>query len=235
MSDVPIRHSRKMRSLLLKANKAKTLGQRLSLLSTIRPDFLAPELPAVAEFSSGETMGHSGEQREELRQTMFNVNFNLSADRLASSFKVSRKEQDDYALRSHTLAKQAQEKGYLTDLVPFKVNGVEKTVSLDNGIRVSSSEQLAKLKPAFIKPHGTITAANASYLTDGASACLIMTEAKAKQLGLKPKAYLRDFLYVSQDPFDQLLLGPAYGIPKLLNKVGLGIKDVDTWEIHEGL
>lgn len=156
-----------------------------------------------------------------------------SADRLAAAFTVSRQEQDDYALRSHMLAKDAQDKGYLTDLVPFKVDGVEKMVSTDNGIRVSTPEQLAKLKAAFIKPHGTITAANASYLTDGSSACLIMTEEKAKQMGLTPKAYLRDFLYVSQDPIDQLLLGPAYGIPKLLSKVGLGVNDVDTWEIHE--
>ncbi|KAH8414683.1 hypothetical protein KR222_002924, partial [Zaprionus bogoriensis] len=214
MSDVPIRHSRKMRSLMLKANKAKTLGQRLSLLSSFRPSFLAPELPAVAEFSSGETMGHS-------------------ADRLASAFNVSRKEQDDYALRSHTLAKQAQDKGYFTDLVPFKVQSVENVVDKDNGIRVSSSESLAKLSPAFVKPYGTITAANASFLSDGASACLVMTEEKAQHLGLKPKAILRDFLYVSQDPVNQLLLGPAYGIPKLLKKVGLGMKDIDTWEIHE--
>ncbi|KAL7736680.1 hypothetical protein ACLKA6_015545 [Drosophila palustris] len=214
MSDVPIRHSRKMRSLMLKANKAKTLGQRLSLLSKFRPGFLAPELPAVAEFSSGETMGHS-------------------ADRLASAFNVTRREQDDYALRSHTLAKEAQEKGYFTDLVPFKVQGVDKVVDKDNGIRVSTPESLAKLRPAFVKPYGTITAANASFLSDGASACLVMTEEKAKELGLKPKAFLRDFLYVSQDPVDQLLLGPAYGIPKLLKKVGLGLKDIDTWEIHE--
>lgn len=103
------------------------------------------QLPAVAEFSSGETMGHS-------------------ADRLAAAFKVSREEQDEYALRSHTCAKNAQDKGYFTDLVPFKVSGVEKTVDKDNGIRVSSKEQLAKLKPAFVKPHGTITAANASFL-----------------------------------------------------------------------
>ncbi|EDW61146.2 trifunctional enzyme subunit beta, mitochondrial [Drosophila virilis] len=214
MSDVPIRHSRKMRALMLKANKAKTLGQRLSLLSTFRPGFLAPELPAVAEFSSGETMGHS-------------------ADRLASAFNVTRKEQDDYALRSHTLAKKAQENGYFTDLVPFKVQGVDQVVDKDNGIRVSSPESLAKLRPAFVKPYGTITAANASFLSDGASACLIMTEEKAKQLGLKPKAFLRDFLYVSQDPVNQLLLGPAYGIPKLLKKAGITLKDVDTWEIHE--
>lgn len=163
MSDVPIRHSRKMRSLMLRANKAKTVGQKLSLLSTIRPDFLAPELPAVAEFSSGETMGHS-------------------ADRLSAAFKVTREEQDEYAFKSHSYAKQAQEKGYFTDLVPFKgtyieifdschylcsiilVTGVDKTVDKDNGIRVSTKEQLAKLKPAFIKPHGTVTAANASFL-----------------------------------------------------------------------
>lgn len=177
-------------------------------------NFFCLQLPAVAEFSSGETMGHS-------------------ADRLAAAFKVSREEQDDYAFKSHSYAKAAEEKGYFTDLVPFKVNGVAKTVCRDNGIRVSTKEQLGKLKPAFIKPHGTVTAANASYLTDGASACMIMTEAKAKELGLKPKAYLRDFTYVSQDPVDELLLGPAYGIPKILKKAGLQMSDIDSWEIHE--
>ncbi|KAF2895799.1 hypothetical protein ILUMI_10365 [Ignelater luminosus] len=214
MSDVPIRLNRKMRSLLLRANKAKTPQQKLQLLLSLRPGYFVPELPAVAEFSSGETMGHS-------------------ADRLAASFGASRKEQDDYALRSHTLAQQAQEKGYLTDLLPVKVQGVDKTIDKDNGIRVSTPEQLGKLKPAFIKPHGTITAANASFLTDGASAALITTEAKAKQLGLKPKAYLRDFTFVSQDPIDQLLLGPTYATPKVLEKAGLDMKDIDVWEVHE--
>ncbi|KAG8329063.1 hypothetical protein J6590_095812 [Homalodisca vitripennis] len=101
MSDIPIRHSRKMRSLLLRANKAKTPLQKLQLLGSIRPDYLVPELPAVAEFSSGETMGHS-------------------ADRLAAAFKVTRQEQDEYALRSHTLAQQASDQGYFTDLLPYK-------------------------------------------------------------------------------------------------------------------
>uniref|UniRef100_A0A1B6EPZ4 acetyl-CoA C-acyltransferase n=2 Tax=Cuerna arida TaxID=1464854 RepID=A0A1B6EPZ4_9HEMI len=214
MSDIPIRHSRKMRSLLLKANRAKTLGQKLSLLATIRPNFLAPELPAVAEFSSGETMGHS-------------------ADRLAASFNVTRREQDEYAQRSHQCAQNAFDSGYFTDLIPYKVPGVKEVVAKDNGIRVSTLEQLAKLKPAFVKPYGTITAANASFLTDGASACLVTTEAKAKQLGLKPKAYLRDFIYVSQDPIDQLLLGPTYATKKLLDKTGLTVKDIDVWEVHE--
>ncbi|XP_063918475.1 trifunctional enzyme subunit beta, mitochondrial [Zophobas morio] len=214
MSDIPIRHNRKMRSLMLKANKAKTLQQRLGLLASIRPNFFIPELPGVSEFSSGETMGHS-------------------ADRLAAAFGASRKEQDDYALRSHSLAQQAFQKGHFTDLYPVKLPGSDKVIDKDNGIRVSSPDQLGKLKPAFIKPHGTVTAANASFLTDGASAALITTEEKAKALGLKPKAYLRDFIYVSQDPIDQLLLGPAYATPTLLDKAGLQLKDIDVWEFHE--
>lgn len=69
--------------------------------------------------------------------------------------------------------------------------------------------------------------------TDGASACLLMTEEKAKELGLKPKAYFRDFIYVSQDPVDQLLLGPTYAVPKVLERAGLQLNEIDAWEIHE--
>ncbi|XP_023619209.1 trifunctional enzyme subunit beta, mitochondrial isoform X2 [Myotis myotis] len=197
MSDVPIRHSRKMRKMMLDLNKAKTLGQRLSLISKFRLNFLTPELPAVAEFSTSETMGHS-------------------ADRLAASFAVSRLEQDEYALRSHRLAKKAQDEGLLSDVVPFKVPGKE-TVTKDNGIRPSSLEQMAKLKPAFVKPYGTVTAANSSFLTDGASAMLIMAEDKALAMGYKPKAYLR----------------PTYATPKVLEKAGLTLKDIDAFEFHE--
>jgi len=110
----------------------------------------------------------------------------------------------------------------------------KKTVVFeDEGIRVSTKEQVAKLKAAFIKPHGTVTAANSSFLTDGGSAVLIMTEDKAKELGLKPKAYLRDFIYVSQDPRDQLLLGPAYATAKLIERTGLQLSDIDVFEFHE--
>jgi len=214
MSDVPIRHSRKMRQLLLKVPKAKSVGAKLGLLAEIRPNFFAPELPAIAEFSTNETMGHS-------------------ADRLAAAFGVTRKEQDDFAKRSHTMASEARDKGYLDDIVPVKVPKSKDFITADNGIRVASDEQLAKLKPAFIKPHGTVTAANSSYLTDGASACLIMTEEKAKQLGYKPKAYFRAYTYVSQDPKDQLLLGPTYATPKVLDQAGLSMKDIDVLEYHE--
>merc|ERR1719220_3316703 len=214
MSDVPIRHSRKMRQLMLSANKAKTAGAKLGLLAKIRPDYLAPELPAIAEFSTNETMGHS-------------------ADRLAATFGVSRLEQDDFARRSHTMAKAAQEKGLLSDVVPVKVPKGKDFVDLDNGIRVSTEAQMAKLKAAFVKPHGTVTAANSSYLTDGASAALIMSEEKAKQLGLTPKAYFRTFTYVSQDPKDQLLLSPAYVTPVILQKAGLKLSDISVLEYHE--
>ncbi|XP_019393665.1 PREDICTED: trifunctional enzyme subunit beta, mitochondrial [Crocodylus porosus] len=213
MSDVPIRHSRKMRKAMLTLNRAKTLSQKLALISKIRPSYFAPELPAVAEFSTSETMGHS-------------------ADRLAAAFAVSRVEQDEYALRSHTLAKKAQDEGLLVDVVPFSVPGRD-TVSKDNGVRPSSMEQMGKLKPAFVKPYGTVTAANSSFLTDGASAVLLMSEEKALAMGYKPKAYLRDFVYVSQDPKDQLLLGPTYATPKVLQKAGLTLADVDVFEFHE--
>lgn len=215
MSDVPIRFSRPMRKLLLSLNKAKTAQQRLALLSKVfssKP--LSPELPAVAEFSTNETMGHSG-------------------DRLAAAFGVSRREQDEFALRSHTLADKATKEGLLADVEPVFVPGRNEPVTRDLGIRVSTMEKMSSLRPAFVKEHGTVTAANASYLTDGASACLIMTEEKAKQLGLKPKAYLRNFTYVAQDPKDQLLLGPAYATPKILQGSGLSIKDIDVWEFHE--
>ncbi|KAI7690555.1 Trifunctional enzyme subunit beta [Sarcoptes scabiei] len=213
MSDVPIRHSRPMRHMLLQLNKARTLQQRLKVLSQFRMSYLAPELPSVSEFFSGEVMGHS-------------------SDRLASAFKVSRREQDEYALRSHTFADKAFKEGLLADIEPVVVPK-KGLVTKDNGVRVSSLDKMAKLNPAFIKPHGTVTAANSSYLTDGATACLITTEEKAKELGLKPKAYLRQHMFVSIDPKDQLLLGPAYVITRLLDKVGLSVKDIDVWELHE--
>jgi len=212
MSDVPIRISRNLRKVLLELNKAKSLGQRLGVLKNLKLSYLGLELPAVSEFSTGEIMGHS-------------------SDRLAAAFKVSRQEQDEYAIRSHSLAEKATREGLLSDLSPFTLpKGV---VDKDNGVRVSSIDKLSKLKPSFIKPHGTVTAANSSFLTDGASACLITTAEKAKELGLKPKAYLREFTYTSQDPKDQLLLGPAYSIPKILDKTGLSIKDIDVFEVHE--
>nr|BAB20046.1 putative mitochondrial long-chain 3-ketoacyl-CoA thiolase beta-subunit protein [Polyandrocarpa misakiensis] len=217
MSDVPIRFNRTMRKLMLDANKAKTMGQRLGLASKVifsPMRYLSPELPAIAEFSTNEVMGHS-------------------ADRLAAAFGITRQAQDEFAYRSHSLAHKATEEGKLSDVLEFKVPGVADLVKTDNGIRPTPLEKMAKLKAAFIKPHGSITAANSSFLSDGGSACLIMEESKAKAMGLKPKAYLREFTYVSQDPKDQLLLGPAYATPIVLEKAGLKMSDIDVFEYHE--
>ncbi|GAA49884.1 acetyl-CoA acyltransferase [Clonorchis sinensis] len=208
LSDVPIRGR-------LSCVTAKTLQQRLVLGSKLLSlKAWTPELPAVAEFSTQESMGHS-------------------ADRLAAAFRVSRQEQDDYAMRTHRLARKAADEGLLSDIIPVKVPGSATYIEQDNGIRPSTPDVMAKLKPAFVKPHGTITAGNASFLTDGASACLITTSERAKAMGWTPKAYLRDHVYISQDPKDQLLLGPAYAITRLLDRNGLTLKDIDVYEIHE--
>ncbi len=98
---------------------------------------------------------------------------------------------------------------------------------------IHPSEKVSKLRPAFIKPHGTITAGNSSFLTDGASACFVMEEQTALNLGLQPKAYLREYNFVSQDPKEELLLGPAYATPKVLDQMGLTLDDIDVFELHE--
>eukprot|EP01130_Rhizamoeba_saxonica_P001218 TRINITY_DN1110_c4_g1_i1.p2 TRINITY_DN1110_c4_g1~~TRINITY_DN1110_c4_g1_i1.p2 ORF type:complete len:401 (+),score=111.51 TRINITY_DN1110_c4_g1_i1:226-1428(+) len=215
MSDVPIRYPRRMRRKLIASTKDKTPFKKIkTILKGFSLADFNPELPAVAEFSTREVMGHS-------------------ADRLCSAFGVTREEQDAFAIRSHTFAQKAQEDGNLSDVISVLPPKSDKYVSKDNGIRVSTPEQMAKLRPAFVRPHGTITAANSSFLTDGGSAVLIATESKAKELGLKPKAFLRDFIYVSQDPKDQLLLGPAYATAKLLKKAGLTLNDIDVFEFHE--
>lgn len=135
-----------------------------------------------------------------------------------AAFGVTRQESDEFAVRSHTNAKKAHDSGYFTDLLSVKLPGKSGASDRDNGVRPSDMATMAKLRPAFIKPNGeqrssrgalaaltlcvtgTVTAANASFLTDGASAALVMTEARAKELGYTPKAYLRQFQYVAQDP-----------------------------------
>ncbi|MTI87235.1 MAG: thiolase family protein [Balneolaceae bacterium] len=216
MSDIPVRFRKKFRQKVLEARKYKAPLDFLKFLKGMNfKDFL-PELPAIAEFSTGEVMGES-------------------ADRMAARFGVSRHDQDEYALRSHHLAAQATNKGLLDEeLIPAKLPPNYKVVQHDNGFREDTSmEKLKKLRSVFIKPHGTVTAGNASFLTDGASASFIMSEHKAKELGLTPKAYFREYNFVSQDPEEELLLGPAYAIPQLLEKMNLSLNDIDVFELHE--
>jgi acetyl-CoA acyltransferase len=205
-----------MRKKFLEATKYKSPLEFLKFFKGFKFSHLAPEAPSITEFSTNESMGQS-------------------ADRLAAAFGVSREDQDRFALRSHLNAHKAFEDGHLAkEIVPAAVPPKFKPVDRDNGVRGDSTyEKLAKLRPAFIKPYGTITAGNASFLTDGASACLLMSEEKANALGLKPLAELVDYVYVSQDPGEELLLGPAYATPKVLKKAGLKKEDVGVWEFHE--
>jgi acetyl-CoA acetyltransferase family protein len=210
MSDVPIKFSKPLRERMLASRKVKSTSKMLGLLKGLKLKDLAPEAPSISNFITGEVMGHS-------------------ADRLADKFGVSRREQDEFALRSHLLASKAHADGiYDEEVLVYEGSRAE------NGARGDSSyEKLASLKPAFVKPHGSVTAANASYLTDGASAALIMSEEKALELGYKPKAYLREWTFVSCDPFDEMLLGPAYATEKVLRTSGLQLKDFGVVEFHE--
>ena len=211
MSDVPIRFSKNMRRRFLKLTRQRSAGAKIkTLLSGLRPWHLAPEAPAIAEFSTGETMGHS-------------------SDRLAARFGVSREEQDAYAAESHRKAAAAAAAGRLRpEITP--VDGISE----DNGIRAdTTAEKLSQLRPAFVRPHGTHTAGNSSFLTDGASAALAMSEQRAKDTGFAPTASLKDWMFVSQDPNEELLLGPAYGIARMLNKHGIKLSDIDVVELHE--
>lgn len=216
MSDIPIRFKRTFREKLLDARKYKSPGDWLQFFRGLRPSDLLPEIPSISEFSTGETMGES-------------------CDRMAARFGISREAQDEYALRSHRLAAKAANDGLLDEeLIPAPVPPKFKPVTRDNGFREDTSmEKLEKLTPAFIRPHGTITAGNSSFLTDGASATLITSEGKALELGLKTKAYIRDYTYVAQDPGDELLLGPAYAVPRVLDIRNLQLSDIDVFEFHE--
>lgn len=211
-SDVPIRFSKNMRKRLLQFPKVSKKGTAaiLGLLKGIKLADLAPEAPAIANYTTGEVMGHS-------------------SDRLAGKFGVTRQQQDEFTVLSHTRAAAAHAAGlYKDEIIPVDGNVTE------NGIKGDTTlEKVAKLSPAFIKPHGTHTAANSSFLTDGASATLIMSEERALALGYKPKAYIRSWAYVGTDPFEELLLGPTFATHKVLNDMKLSINDIGVIEFHE--
>lgn len=214
LTDVPILFSPEMRNALVRASKARSLGERVQAFRALRPRHLAPVTPAIAEPTTGLTMGES-------------------AERMAKQNGISREAQDRWALRSHQLAAAATEDGRLTrEIVPvYLADGV---VDRDNGIRADTSlEKLAQLRPVFDKKFGTVTAGNASPLTDGASAVLLMSEEKAKALGYRPLGYIRSYAYAALAPGDQLLQGPSYALPVALERAGLGIRDLDLVEIHE--
>jgi acetyl-CoA acyltransferase len=216
LSDIPILHSRRFADTLIGLSKARSAGDRLKLLSGIRPRDLVPVSPAIAEPSTGETMGQS-------------------AEKMAKLNGISREAQDEYALRSHRLAHDGIEDGRLpAEIAPVFPSDGGEPVTRDNGVRADTSlEKMAQLRPVFDRKYGTVTAANSSPLTDGAAAVILMSEDAARSLGYEPLAFIRSYAVAALDPGEQLLMGPAYAVPQALDRAGITWKELGLVEMHE--
>ena len=217
LSNVPILHSRGFADALVAASRAKSIGGRVKAISKIRPKDLVPITPAIAEPSTGETMGQS-------------------AEKMAKLNGIGRDEQDQFALRSHRLASAGTKDGRLTaEIAPAYIPpSYDVVATADNGIRDDTSiEQLAALKPVFDKKYGSVTAGNSSPLTDGGAAVLLMSEEKARVLGYSPLGFIRSYAYAALDPGEQLLQAPVLAAPVALKRAGLSLRDMDLVEMHE--
>lgn len=217
-SDAPIGVNETLRKILLEANRAKTTGQRLSIISKIRPSMLLkPSIPQNGEPRTGLSMGEH-------------------AELMAREWHIPREEQDQLACASHANLARAYQEGFFADLMtPFK------GVSQDNNLRAGLSiEKLRSLKPCFDKKiapgQGTLTPGNSTPLTDGASAVLLASEEWAKARHLPVQAYLSFSEVAAVDFFNKkegLLMAPAYAVPRMLQRAGLTLQDFDFYEIHE--
>jgi len=217
LSNIPILHSQGFAEALALASKARSLPARLKALARIRPKDLVPVTPAIAEPSTGETMGES-------------------AEKMAKLNAITREEQDHFALRSHRLAAAGTADGRLTaEIMPVYVPPkFDSVLTSDNGIREDTSyEQLAVLKPVFDRKYGTVTAGNSSPLTDGGACVLLMNEENAKALGYPVLGIIRSYAYAALDPGEQLLQAPVLAAPVALKRAGLTLKDIDLVEMHE--
>jgi acetyl-CoA acyltransferase len=217
LSDIPILASRRLADAIVEASRAKSLGARIRAFARLRPRDFIPVAPAIAEPSTGETMGES-------------------AEKMAKENDVTRPEQDLWALRSHERAAAATADGRLTaEIVPWLPQRTEAPpVTSDNGIRPDTTlEQMAKLKPVFDRKYGSVTAANSSPLTDGASAVLVMSDEKARALGYEPLTFVRSYAVAAVDPGWQLLQAPIFAVPMALERAGIQWQDLGLIEIHE--
>jgi acetyl-CoA acyltransferase len=217
MSDPPVFTSRPLAQALSRASRSKTLGDRVKSFQKLTPQDFLPVAPAIAEFSTGLTMGQS-------------------AEKMGKENGISREEQDSIALASHKNAAAALAEGrFVKQVMAVSVPPrFEVTAAEDNMIRSdASAEGLAALKPVFDRKYGTVTAGNASGLTDGAAALLLMSEEKAKSLGYTPLAFIKSHAFAATDPGGQLLQGPAYAAPKALDLAGMTLRDIELFEMHE--
>src|SRR5947209_16364751 len=212
-SDAPLALNEDLREVLLEAKRAKTNGARLRALAKIRPQQIVPEIPRNAEPRTGLSMGE---------HTAI----------MAREWGIGREEQDELAARSHRRLADAYDSGFLADLVtPF--NGLER----DQNLRPDSSqEKLAKLKPVFGGPEGTMTAGNSTPLSDGASAVLLASEEWAAEHDIPVQAYFVDAQTAAVDHVHKregLLMAPAYAMARMLARNGMGLEEFDLYEVHE--
>ncbi|MGN2612180.1 acetyl-CoA C-acyltransferase FadI [Aliivibrio fischeri] len=215
-SVLPIGVSKKLASTLLALSKTKTVYQKLSLLRTLSLKDIAPVPPAVAEYSTGISMGQTAEQ-------------------MAKSHGITREEQDALAHRSHTLAAKAWKDGLIQDEVMTAFpEPYTAWLDHDNNIRHDSDlASYAKLRPAFDRKYGSVTAANSTPLTDGGAALLLMSEKRAKELGYEPLGYIRSFAFSAIDVHHDMLMGPSYATPMALDKAGISLSDLTLIDMHE--
>jgi acetyl-CoA C-acetyltransferase len=212
-SDAPIGVHEGLREVLLDANREKSTLGRLKQLTRVRPGHIVPSIPRNEEPRTGLSMGEH-------------------CAIMAAEWDIGRAEQDELAVRSHHNLAAGYERGFQEDLItPYL--GLER----DQNLRPDSSlEKLAKLKPVFGGSDGTMTAGNSTPLTDGASAVLLASEDWAKERALPILAYFVDGQTAAIDHVHKregLLMAPAYAMPKMLDRLGLGLHDFDFYEIHE--
>lgn len=212
----PIGVSKKLARALVDLQKAKTISSKLAIVKRLGLKDLLPVPPAVAEYSTGLSMGQTAEQ-------------------MAKTHGISRAEQDELAHRSHTLAAQNWDAGNLDAEVMTAYAEPYKTyMSKDENVRFDSQlEGYAKLRPVFDRKHGSVTAANATPLTDGASAVILMTESKAKALGYQPLGYIKSYAFAAIDVWEDMLMGPSYATPIALDRAGMTLDDLTLIEMHE--
>ncbi|GAA0785848.1 MULTISPECIES: acetyl-CoA C-acyltransferase FadI [Pseudomonadati] len=215
-SVLPIGVSKKLAHALVDLNKARTFQQKFAIMRRLGLKDLMPVPPAVAEYSTGLSMGQTAEQ-------------------MAKTYGISRADQDALAHRSHTLATQTWNSGVLQqEVMAAHIPPYKQFIDRDNNIRENSVlESYAKLRPAFDRKHGTVTAANSTPLTDGASAIILMSEGRAKALGYQPIGYIKSYAFTAIDVWQDMLMGPSYATPLALKRAGMELEDLTLVEMHE--
>ena len=219
MSRIPLLFNEAATKWFGALSKAKTLGQRVATIFKFKFRFFNP----IIGIQLGLTDGFCG------------LNMGETAEILAKEFKITREEQDHFAMLSHHKAEKASKEGILKEeIVPVPVPPkFDRMLDYDNGIREGQSmEALAKLKTVFDRRNGSVTAGNASQITDGGAVVLVMSEDRAKEAGFEPLARIRSFAFAGLDP-SRMGLGPAFATPLALERAGVSMKNIQLIEINE--